>query len=426
MTTELELMGDLDRTPTTLFASPDPAAIVAQATRIAEVIKPLIKERNLYKRIGQSDHVYIDAWTLTGSMLGVFATTVRTWEVGDNEGAGACVEARTINGAVVGRAEAVVMRDEEVGGKRKWLMAPRFQLISMAQTRASSKALRMPLGFVMQLAGYDATPAEEMEAAAARGETVTGGRGVAPGWRDISEQQRAHADLGVLIDEHGLRQWVAEYLASKGYERPLAKGQLNQLRRAIDREVEQQSGGGSVHSSRRGSTPPPDPTSDPVPSAPPGPGSDPTSPPPTSPGTAGRGGDHTSGGDVARASAWTAAPPDPNPAAVPLEGDEPAAATPPSRGGEALAQDPDNEQVGPAPALGGQPATSGPTPSPVGEWCDANNVQIRLAKVHLRKVHSDEFGDLKDWRDLEELRGERAQMAINYLDAWHHAGQETS
>jgi hypothetical protein len=32
----------------------------------------------------------------------------------------------------------------------------------MAQTRAVSKALRLPLGFVMQLAGFNPTPAEEM------------------------------------------------------------------------------------------------------------------------------------------------------------------------------------------------------------------------------------------------------------------------
>jgi hypothetical protein len=32
----------------------------------------------------------------------------------------------------------------------------------MAQTRATSKALRQPLGFVVTLAGFNATPAEEM------------------------------------------------------------------------------------------------------------------------------------------------------------------------------------------------------------------------------------------------------------------------
>ena len=37
-----------------------------------------------------------------------------------------------------------------------------YALRSMAQTRATSKALRQPLGFVMSLAGFDPTPAEEM------------------------------------------------------------------------------------------------------------------------------------------------------------------------------------------------------------------------------------------------------------------------
>jgi hypothetical protein len=32
----------------------------------------------------------------------------------------------------------------------------------MAQTRATSKALRVPLGFIVVLAGYEATPEEEM------------------------------------------------------------------------------------------------------------------------------------------------------------------------------------------------------------------------------------------------------------------------
>jgi hypothetical protein len=397
VTTELELMGDLDRTPTTLFASPDPAAIVAQATRIAEVIKPLIKERNLYKRIGNSDHVYIDAWTLTGSMLGVFATTVRTWEIGDNEGYGAAVEARTLTGFVVGRAEAVVMRDEEVGGKRKWLMAPRFQLISMAQTRGASKALRMPLGFVMQLAGYDATPAEEMEAAAARGETVTGGRGVAPGWRDINEQQRAHADLGALIDQHGLRPWVAEWLESKGYQRPLAKGQLNQLRRAIDREIEEKS--------------------DPAPIPPSGAGSDQTS------------------GEVVSSGRESAAPPPPRTpmseagsSGVSGDGahspasDEPVSATD-SREGDALPSD--NDGVGSATTgpsrVSGDVGDIDPTPpndpSPVAAWCEQHDISISIAKTFLRRSHAREFPDLRDWKDLQELRPPRSDTAIRYLEA---------
>ena len=233
--TDLDVHPDLTPAPTTLFASASPAVVVQRATEIANAIAPLIRDQNLVKRIGQSEHVFLEGWTLAGTMLGVFPITVSSGQLFDVDGRvlgyQATVEARTMTGNVVGRADAECTRDEN----DKWRNAPSFQLRSMAITRASSKALRMPLGFVMKLAGYETTPAEEMEAAAARGETVSGGRGVRPGWRDISEQQRAHAKLGEKIDEHGLRPWVAEWCDSKGYERPLAKAQFTQLERAIDR-----------------------------------------------------------------------------------------------------------------------------------------------------------------------------------------------
>ena len=46
--------------------------------------------------------------------------------------------------------------------RASWAKADDYAIRSMAQTRATSKALRMPLGFVMELAGFDATPADEI------------------------------------------------------------------------------------------------------------------------------------------------------------------------------------------------------------------------------------------------------------------------
>jgi len=60
-------------------------------------------------------------------------------------------------GMVVGGAEAYCMRDEE-----NWKEKPWFQLASMAQTRAGAKALRNVLAWVVVLAGYRPTPAEEL------------------------------------------------------------------------------------------------------------------------------------------------------------------------------------------------------------------------------------------------------------------------
>jgi hypothetical protein len=67
------------------------------------------------------------------------------------------VEARTRGGEVVGAAEAECLTDE-----RTWKGRDDYARRSMAQTRAVSKALRLPLGFVMQLAGFNPTPADEM------------------------------------------------------------------------------------------------------------------------------------------------------------------------------------------------------------------------------------------------------------------------
>jgi hypothetical protein len=80
-----------------------------------------------------------------------------------------------MTGLVIGGAEAYCMRDEERWGTRpkyEWQegkrvkvgdeIVPWFQLASMAQTRAGAKAFRNRLAWVVVLAGYRPTPAEEM------------------------------------------------------------------------------------------------------------------------------------------------------------------------------------------------------------------------------------------------------------------------
>nr|WP_051360197.1 hypothetical protein [Adhaeribacter aquaticus] len=59
---------------------------------------------------------------------------------------------------VVGRGFAVCSNKEK--GKKFF---DEYAIASMAQTRATGKAYRLPLGFLMKAAGYEATPAEEMD-----------------------------------------------------------------------------------------------------------------------------------------------------------------------------------------------------------------------------------------------------------------------
>lgn len=143
--------------PGNLFGTSEPADVIRHATDVADVLSSVLRDKQLIQRIGSSDHVRVEGWTLCGSMLGVFPFCVWTRKLDD--GWEARVEARTLTGAVVGSAEAQCLRSENT-----WKNRDDYALRSMAQTRATSKALRQPLGFIVQLAGFNPTPAEEMPA----------------------------------------------------------------------------------------------------------------------------------------------------------------------------------------------------------------------------------------------------------------------
>jgi hypothetical protein len=153
---ELELY-QAPATPAGLFGTDNPRAVIAKATEISDELARVIHDKRLYARIAGKEHVLVEGWTLLGSMLGLYPYTVWTKRLED--GWEARVEARTVHGRAIAAAEAECLRAE-----RKWAKADDYALRSMSQTRATSKALRQPLGFVMQLAGFEATPAEEMPA----------------------------------------------------------------------------------------------------------------------------------------------------------------------------------------------------------------------------------------------------------------------
>ncbi len=138
-----------------LFGTTDPQAVVEKATAVANTLKGVLKSQKLISNISGKEYPKCEAWTLLGTMLGVYPVLVWTRKL-DN-GWEARVEAKTRDGAVVGAAEAQCLTSE-----RNWANRDDFALRSMAQTRATAKCLRMPLGFVMTLSGFEPTPAEEM------------------------------------------------------------------------------------------------------------------------------------------------------------------------------------------------------------------------------------------------------------------------
>jgi hypothetical protein len=140
----------------TLIRSENPLEFIRRATEIAEALSEVIRQKGLVSVIQGREHVQVEAWTLCGSILGVFP--VVEWTRPTADGWEARVVAQTLAGQQVGSAEAMCTRAE-----RTWAKRDDYAIRSMAQTRAVSKALRQPLGFIMSLAGFVPTPLEEME-----------------------------------------------------------------------------------------------------------------------------------------------------------------------------------------------------------------------------------------------------------------------
>lgn len=131
-----------------------------QVTAMANVLKDYITKNGLTSDIMGKKYPMVEGWMFAGFLIGVMAVV-------DS------VENLSIAGEIKWKATVKLMkRDQQVGfgialcsnkeGKKKGF--DEYAILSMAQTRAIGKAYRNMLGFVMKMAGYDATPAEEMKA----------------------------------------------------------------------------------------------------------------------------------------------------------------------------------------------------------------------------------------------------------------------
>lgn len=142
----------------TLFRTADPRVALARMSELSALLMDVVKQQRLAKRIGGRDHLYVEAWLTLAGMTGLASRIVWTKpnETGDGYLARADV-IRIADGAVVGGAEAECARSESA-----WKSREGFALRAMAQTRATSRALRGPLGMVVTLAGYAGAAVEEM------------------------------------------------------------------------------------------------------------------------------------------------------------------------------------------------------------------------------------------------------------------------
>lgn len=148
----------IQQQPGTLFRTDDPVKVIQRATEVADALRDVIRKQHLAVKVKGKWHVLVEGWQTCGAMLGV--VSVCEWTRPVEDGWEARVVVRTLDGREIGAAEAECLSTE---GK-PWNTAKGHAIRSMAQTRATSKALGSVLRFVITLAGYEGTPAEEASA----------------------------------------------------------------------------------------------------------------------------------------------------------------------------------------------------------------------------------------------------------------------
>jgi len=141
------------------IAKTEPNHVIMDAQQKADSLYAVVEKQHLFMQIHDKKYLTLEAWEILGKFCNLTATVewVKPVEMWDEKGFEARVVVIDNEGKVVSIAESMCMSDEG-----NWKGKPIFQLKSMAQTRAMSKAYRMCLSFIVSLAGYSPTPYEEM------------------------------------------------------------------------------------------------------------------------------------------------------------------------------------------------------------------------------------------------------------------------
>jgi len=140
-----------------LFRTDDPSQVIIEAAKVATSLKDVLDKCKLIQNIQGKEHVKVEGWLTLASMLNLSPVNEWTRKTEDPDGWEAACVLKNLQGEIVARGEASCGRDE-----RRWKTAENFAIRSMAQTRAQAKAISSKLRFIMVLAGYSGTPAEEM------------------------------------------------------------------------------------------------------------------------------------------------------------------------------------------------------------------------------------------------------------------------
>lgn len=145
---------------------------VGVATDVANCLSDLIKsqglvKKGLNKKDPEAEYVLVEGWEVLGTMLGIVPITNVVDEIKNAKGRTVGYKARAYlyrnpimeNGEIIG---GTLIATTEASATIEGFQKDTASMMSMAQTRALGKCYRMALSWIMKMAGYEGTPAEEM------------------------------------------------------------------------------------------------------------------------------------------------------------------------------------------------------------------------------------------------------------------------
>ena len=126
----------------------------------ASELKKLIIENRLFTNIKGKNYVNVEGWQIAGAFTGLYPVVESVENISEPPMVKyrAEVSLRDKEGNKVGYGVAICSNRE--AGKTGF---DEYAVASMAQTRAVGKAFRLKIGWLLKVAGYETTPAEEMD-----------------------------------------------------------------------------------------------------------------------------------------------------------------------------------------------------------------------------------------------------------------------
>ncbi len=135
-----------------------PRAMIEQASNIANALKEIIVKQKFSVKLGAGEHVKVEGWQTLGTLLGILPKEKKVIRHSDGAYEAEIELVNMKTGVIVGGASSYCGMDE-----KNWANKPEYARRSMAITRATGKAYKQAFGWIVHLAGFNPTPAEEMD-----------------------------------------------------------------------------------------------------------------------------------------------------------------------------------------------------------------------------------------------------------------------